>query len=283
MPPANERLGGCDDDDEARRAPGHAPAADRAAPRQRHGRDGCTKLNCMSTSTFYLRLHRFQDEDPETFGRREPKGGRVDRAEPREPSGTASLPQRRTTSHQQRLLSRPPRSSRHRPPRPSPRHPGISVNGAGVEAPAGAAEADIAAVPVGGGARQNPPGLTGQDPHLQAPDRHAGRHPTPGQHRLHRLRRGSCGRGAVLLREPRLPQDEDAEVRRQRLGALLLLPGRGHQVEHRPTTPTPSSHSSAESSCGCSTGCTPRAPRPRRSPPTSPAAKRRSDAVLPPL
>ena len=34
-----------------------------------------TKLNRMSTSTFYLWLHRFQDEDPETFGRREPKGG----------------------------------------------------------------------------------------------------------------------------------------------------------------------------------------------------------------
>lgn len=34
-----------------------------------------TKLNRMSTSTFYLWLHGFQDEDPETFGRREPKGG----------------------------------------------------------------------------------------------------------------------------------------------------------------------------------------------------------------
>lgn len=34
-----------------------------------------TKLNRTSTSTFYLWLHRFQDEDPETFGRREPKGG----------------------------------------------------------------------------------------------------------------------------------------------------------------------------------------------------------------
>ena len=34
-----------------------------------------TKLNRMSTSTSYLWLHRFQDEDPETFGRREPKGG----------------------------------------------------------------------------------------------------------------------------------------------------------------------------------------------------------------
>ena len=82
-----------------------------------------TKLNRMSTSTFYLWLHRFQDEDPETFGRREPKGGgwiELSRAELRD-----SVPAP-TPDH-----------------RPAIR---ISVNGAGVEVPAGAAEADIAAV-----------------------------------------------------------------------------------------------------------------------------------------
>ncbi len=85
-----------------------------------------------------------QDEDPETFGRREPKGGgwiELSRAELRDKRRS----QRRTTPHQQRLLSRPAAPI----PAPTPDHrPAIriSVNGAASGTPQVRAEADIAAV-----------------------------------------------------------------------------------------------------------------------------------------
>lgn len=107
-----------------------------------------TKLNRMSTSTFYLWLHRFQDEDPETFGRREPKGGgwiELSRAELRDSVALAKAGDPAPAA--------PVVASAAPVPAPTPDHrpvigPAIriSVNGAGVEVPAGAAEADIAAV-----------------------------------------------------------------------------------------------------------------------------------------
>ena len=107
-----------------------------------------TKLNRMSTSTFYLWLHRFQDEDPETFGRSESKDGEwieLSRAElrgsvalakaggpaPIAPAAAAGAPEPAPAPVQRHALG------------PAIR---ISLNGAGVEVPAGAAEADIAAV-----------------------------------------------------------------------------------------------------------------------------------------
>lgn len=60
-----------------------------------------TKLNRMSTSTFYLWLRRFQDADPETFGRREPKGGgwiELSRAELRDSVALAKGGRPRTSS-----------------------------------------------------------------------------------------------------------------------------------------------------------------------------------------
>ena len=103
-----------------------------------------TKLNRMSTSTFYLWLHRFQDEDPETFGRREPKGGgwiELSRAELRDSVALAQADDPAPAA--------PVVAAAAPIPAPTPDHrPAIriSVNGAGVEVPAGAAEADIAAV-----------------------------------------------------------------------------------------------------------------------------------------
>lgn len=103
-----------------------------------------TKLNRMSTSTFYLWLHRFQDEDPETFGRREPKGGgwiELSRAELRDSVALAKADDPAPAA--------PVVAAAASIPAPTPDHrPAIriSVNGAGVEVPAGAAEADIAAV-----------------------------------------------------------------------------------------------------------------------------------------
>ena len=107
-----------------------------------------TKLNRMSTSTFYLWLHRFQDEDPETFGRREPKGGgwiELSRAELRDSVALAKAGDPAPAA--------PVVAAAAPIPAPAPDHrpvigPAIriSVNGAGVEVPAGAAEADIAAV-----------------------------------------------------------------------------------------------------------------------------------------
>lgn len=103
-----------------------------------------TKLNRMSTSTFYLWLHRFQDEDPETFGRREPKGGgwiELSRAELRDSVALAKADDPAPAA--------PVVAAAAPIPAPTPDHrPAIriSVNGAGVEVPAGAAEADIAAV-----------------------------------------------------------------------------------------------------------------------------------------
>ena len=103
-----------------------------------------TKLNRMSMSTFYLWLHRFQDEDPETFGRREPKGGgwiELSRAELRDSVALAKADDPAPAA--------PVVAAAAPIPAPTPDHrPAIriSVNGAGVEVPAGAAEADIAAV-----------------------------------------------------------------------------------------------------------------------------------------
>ena len=103
-----------------------------------------TKLNRMSTSTFYLWLHRFQDEDPETFGRRAPKGGgwiELSRAELRDSVALAKADDPAPAA--------PVVAAAAPIPAPTPDHrPAIriSVNGAGVEVPAGAAEADIAAV-----------------------------------------------------------------------------------------------------------------------------------------
>lgn len=103
-----------------------------------------TKLNRMSTSTFYLWLHRFQDEDPETFGRREPKGGgwiELSRAELRDSVALAKADDPAPAA--------PVVAAAAPIPAPTPDHrPAIriSVNGAGVEVPAGAAEADITAV-----------------------------------------------------------------------------------------------------------------------------------------
>ncbi|MGN0078672.1 MAG: IS66 family insertion sequence element accessory protein TnpA [Coriobacteriales bacterium] len=107
-----------------------------------------TKLNRMSTSTFYLWLHRFQDEDPETFGHREPKGGawiELSRAELRDSVALAKAGDPAPTA--------PVVAANTPNPAPAPgRRPvigpaiRISLNGAGVEVPAGAAEADIAAV-----------------------------------------------------------------------------------------------------------------------------------------
>lgn len=103
-----------------------------------------TKLNRMSTSTFYLWLHRFQDEDPETFGRREPKGGgwiELSRAELRDSVALAKADDAAPAA--------PVVAAAAPIPAPTPDHRlaiRISVNGAGVEVPAGAAEADIAAV-----------------------------------------------------------------------------------------------------------------------------------------
>ena len=103
-----------------------------------------TKLNRMSTSTFYLWLHRFQDEDPETFGRREPKGGgwiELSRAELRDSVALAKADDPAPAA--------PVVAAAAPIPAPTPDHrPAIriSVNGAGVEVPAGAAEAGIAAV-----------------------------------------------------------------------------------------------------------------------------------------
>ena len=103
-----------------------------------------TKLNRMSTSTFYLWLHRFQDEDPETFGRREPKGGgwiELSRAELRDSVALAKADDPAPAA--------PVVAAAAPIPAPTPDHrPAIriSVNGAGVEVLAGAAEADIAAV-----------------------------------------------------------------------------------------------------------------------------------------
>lgn len=102
------------------------------------------KLNRMSTSTFYLWLHRFQDEDPETFGRREPKGGgwiELSRAELRDSVALAKADDPAPAA--------PVVAAAAPIPAPTPDHrPAIriSVNGAGVEVPAGAAEADITAV-----------------------------------------------------------------------------------------------------------------------------------------
>lgn len=103
-----------------------------------------TKLNRMSTSTFYLWLHGFQDEDPETFGRREPKGGgwiELSRAELRDSVALAKADDPAPAA--------PVVAAAAPIPAPTPDHrPAIriSVNGAGVEVPAGAAEADITAV-----------------------------------------------------------------------------------------------------------------------------------------
>ena len=103
-----------------------------------------TKLNRMRTSTFYLWLHRFQDEDPETFGRREPKGGgwiELSRDELRDSVALAKADDPAPAA--------PVVAAAAPIPAPTPDHrPAIriSVNGAGVEVPAGAAEADIAAV-----------------------------------------------------------------------------------------------------------------------------------------
>ena len=105
-----------------------------------------TKLNRMSTSTFYMWLHRFQDEDPETFGRREPKGGgwiELSRAELRDSVALAKAGDPAPAAPVVASAAPVPAHAQHHVPGPAIR---ISVNGAGVEVPAGAAEADIAAV-----------------------------------------------------------------------------------------------------------------------------------------
>lgn len=107
-----------------------------------------TKLNRMSTSTFYLWLHRFQDEDPETFGRREPKGGgwiELSRAELRDSVALAKADDPAPTAHAVAAAAPIPAPAPDQRPMIGPAIR-ISVNGAGVEVPAGAAEADIAAV-----------------------------------------------------------------------------------------------------------------------------------------
>ena len=109
-----------------------------------------TKLNRMSTSTFYLWLHRFQDEDPETFGRREPKGGgwiELSRAELRDSVALAKADDPAPAAPVVAAAAPiPAPTPDHRPATCAPSGVRISVNGAGVEVPAGAAEADIAAV-----------------------------------------------------------------------------------------------------------------------------------------
>ena len=59
--------------------------------------------------------------------------------------------------------------------------------------------------------------------HIQEAPGHARRHPEAGLDRRGRLRARPHGRRAVLLREPRLREDEASALRRQRLVTLLCF------------------------------------------------------------
>lgn len=61
--------------------------------------------------------------------------------------------------------------------------------------------------------------------HIAPSHRHACRHPAPRVHRRRRLRRRPTRRRPVLLCQPRLRENEDAALRRQRL-VFILLPSR---------------------------------------------------------
>lgn len=63
--------------------------------------------------------------------------------------------------------------------------------------------------------------------HIAPSHRHACRHPAPRVHRRRRLRRRPTRRRPVLLCQPRLRENEDAALRRQRLVFILLPPRRG--------------------------------------------------------
>ena len=81
--PQSTRDWGCDDDDEARRAPGHAPAADRAVPRQRHGRDGVDQAQPHEHVDLLPVAAQVPGRGPGDLRAPRAQGRRVDRAEPR--------------------------------------------------------------------------------------------------------------------------------------------------------------------------------------------------------